>query len=138
MVDEKDIFECRECGYCCHGETTVSLDKSDRKRMTAFLDMDPADVKRKYWRQTGTVIQMKTVDGRCVFYNNGCTIHPGKPWRCSQWPLHPSILKDEANFKAIRESCPGINRQLNYEEFCRILVELLNQAPCDHLRNKGE
>jgi hypothetical protein len=71
------------------------------------------------------VVQMKTVDGHCIFYREGCTIHPGKPWRCGQWPLHPSILADKANFEAIRSSCPGIRGEVGYEEFCRILSKLL-------------
>jgi Fe-S-cluster containining protein len=117
MVTTSDIFICQQCGYCCQGETTVSLDENDQKRMIRHLGMKREDVARKYWRQTGNTIQMKTVDGHCIFYDHGCTVHAGKPWRCTQWPLHPSMLESEENFKIIRESCPGINRELSYEEF---------------------
>ena len=117
MVKISDIFVCQQCGYCCQGETTVSLDENDQKRMIRHLGMKREDVARKYWRQTGNTIQMKTVDGHCIFYDHGCTVHAGKPWRCTQWPLHPSMLESEENFKIIRESCPGINRELSYEEF---------------------
>lgn len=118
-TEESDIFACQQCGHCCQGETTVSLDESDVRRMVDFLGMDEEEVARKYWRRTGDIIQMKIVDGHCIFYKEGCTVHTGKPWRCKQWPLHPSILMDEANFMAIRESCPGISRDLTYEEFRR-------------------
>jgi hypothetical protein len=84
------------------------------------------EVVEKYWHQTGNTIQMKTVDSHCIFYDNGCTIHAGKPWRCTQWPLHPSILESRENFEIIKESCPGINRNLSYEEFCRIFSQLLD------------
>lgn len=117
MVQESELYVCQQCGHCCHGETTVSLDENDVRRMVSFLRMDESQVRDRYWRVTGNVIQMKIVDGHCIFYNGGCTIHPGKPWRCSQWPLHPSILSDEANFTAIKTSCPGINRQMDYLEF---------------------
>jgi len=126
MVKASEIFVCQQCGYCCQGETTVSLDEDDQKRMVAHLGMSREEVHRKYWRQTGNTIQMKIVDGHCIFYDNGCTIHQGKPWRCTQWPLHPSMLADRENYEIIKESCPGISRELNYEEFCRKFSELLD------------
>ena len=116
-VTTADIFICQQCGYCCQGETTVSLDENDQKRMIRHLGMQREEVARKYWRQTGNTTQMKTVDGHCIFYDKGCTIHAGKPWRCTQWPLHPSMLENEENFKIIRDSCPGINRNISYEVF---------------------
>jgi Fe-S-cluster containining protein len=118
MVKISDIFVCQQCGYCCQGETTVSLDEKDQKRMIEHLGMKREEIARSFWRQNGNTIQMKTVDGHCIFYDNGCTIHAGKPWRCSQWPLHPSMLDAQENFAIIKESCPGINRELNYEQFC--------------------
>jgi len=127
MIQQSDIFACKQCGYCCQGETTVSLDEQDVKHMLDYLKMGQSEVAAKYWRITGTTIQMKTVEGCCTFYDQGCTIHAGKPRRCSQWPLHPSILCDRANLKTIRESCPGVNRELSYEEFCDKLHTLLNE-----------
>ena len=125
MVKISDIFVCQQCGYCCQGETTVSLDTEDQKRMIAYLGMARHEVAAKYWRQTGNTIQMRTVEGHCIFYHNGCTIHAGKPWRCSQWPLHPSMLETRENFEIIKDSCPGISRDLSYEEFCRKFSQLL-------------
>jgi Fe-S-cluster containining protein len=124
MVKISDIFICQQCGYCCQGETTVSLDKDDQERMIRHLGMKRQEVARAYWRRTGNAIQMKTVAGHCIFYDNGCTIHAGKPWRCTQWPLHPSMLESRENFEIIRDSCPGINRELSYEEFRSRLSEL--------------
>ncbi|MFC1837622.1 YkgJ family cysteine cluster protein [Thermodesulfobacteriota bacterium] len=124
MTKISEIFECQQCGYCCQGETTVSLDNEDRNRMVQHLGMKREEVAGKYWRRNGNTIQMKTVDGHCIFYDNGCTIHAGKPWRCTQWPLHPSILDGQDNFKTIRESCPGISRELSYENFCKKLSEI--------------
>lgn len=120
------IFSCTRCGYCCHGETTVSLDKSDQLRMIAAVDMPEKEVQKKFWRVTGQTVQMKTSDGHCVFYDDGCTVHNGRPWRCAQWPLHPSILSDENNFHTIAESCPGIKKDVGYEKFCQILQKLMD------------
>ncbi|MFZ5759809.1 MAG: YkgJ family cysteine cluster protein [Thermodesulfobacteriota bacterium] len=124
---EENIFACKQCGYCCQGETTVSLDKADLQRMTAYLGMPEHEVVEKFLRVTDGIVQMKIADGHCIFFKNGCTIHPGKPWRCSQWPLHPSILADSGNFLAISASCPGINASLGYEEFCRIFSAELDK-----------
>jgi len=122
------IFSCTRCGYCCHGETTVSLDDNDQNNMIEALGEPRQEVSDKYWRITGNVVQMKIVDGHCVFYENGCRVHKGRPWRCGQWPLHPSILSDENNFHTIAESCPGIKVDVGYEEFCRILKGLMEKA----------
>ncbi len=119
------IFACRQCGHCCHGKTTVSLIPDDLDRMVAYLRLPEAEVKQRYLRETDGVIQMKIVDGHCIFYNQGCSIHPGKPWRCTEWPLHPSIFADPANLGVISDSCPGIKRDVSYEEFCRILRKLI-------------
>ena len=125
-----DIFICARCGYCCQGETTVSLDEDDQRRMIEELGLDHDQVRKKYWRVTGNIVQMKTVEGHCIFFDEdkGCTVHHGRPWRCGQWPLHPSILSDRNNFETIRDSCPGIKKDLSYEEFCAILRQLIDQA----------
>jgi len=125
MIKESEVFQCRECGYCCHGETTVSLDENDLNRMASFLHMAVDDLKEKYLRVNNSVVQMKIVDGHCIFFNGGCTIHAGKPWRCTQWPLHPSILHDKNNFETIKSSCPGIAKDMSYEDFCEKLKTLL-------------
>jgi len=103
----------------------VSLDENDQRQMVQCLNLHREQVKSKYWRVTGTTVQMQTVDGYCIFYDQGCLVHAGRPWRCRQWPLHPSILDDELNFHIIAESCPGIRAEIGYEEFCRILRRIM-------------
>ncbi len=132
MTEIKDIFTCAQCGYCCQGETTVSLDENDQKRMVDALGLSVEQVREKYWRVTGNVVQMKTVDGHCIFYDEGCTIHQGRPWRCAQWPLHPSMLADRNNYETIKESCPGINSKISNEDFCRKLQELIDRQTIIH------
>ncbi len=128
-VQLSDIFTCARCGYCCQGETTVSLDQDDQERMLAKLGLSRQEVTEKYWRVTGDMVQMQIVEHHCIFYRqeSGCIVHEGRPWRCGQWPLHPSILTDENNFRTIRESCPGINQKLSWEQFCVLFRQLLEQ-----------
>ncbi|WP_446009972.1 YkgJ family cysteine cluster protein [Candidatus Electrothrix sp.] len=124
-----DIFTCTRCGYCCQGDTTVSLDTDDQQRMISKLGLTRQQVEEEYWQINGPVVQMKTVDNHCIFYQQGtgCSVHEARPWRCGQWPLHPSMLDEETNFYTIRESCPGLNQELNWEEFSRIFKQLLEQ-----------
>lgn len=128
MGDIKKIFKCTRCGFCCQGETTVSLNQDDRTRMIHLLGDSSEAVAHKYWRVNGTVVQMKTVDGHCIFYDNGCKVHPGRPWRCAQWPLVPALLHDRDSFQIISDSCPGINKDLDYDTFCEILRNYLEKS----------
>lgn len=122
------IFSCQRCGACCHGHTTVSLNKDDRQRMADVMKMSEEKMSETFWRTTGSTVQMHTVDGHCIFYDQGCKVHEGRPWRCAQWPLHPSILIDENNLSSIADSCPGINRNISYRQFCEILKEILKDT----------
>ena len=125
-----EIFACARCGFCCHGETTVSLDEHDQERMIRALGLSREETARRYWRVTGSTVQMQVRDGHCIFFDDerGCTVHEGRPWRCRQWPLHPSMLDDENNYRTISESCPGIRTDIDYAEFCRFLRALLDQS----------
>lgn len=124
-----DIFTCTRCGFCCHGKTTVSLDARDQERMIQVLGLSREETAQRYWRITGAVVQMQVRDGHCIFYepDQGCTVHEGRPWRCRQWPMHPSMLSDENNYRTIVESCPGLNKTLSYNEFAAIFQALLDQ-----------
>lgn len=124
------IFQCTCCGFCCQGETTVSLDSNDQQRMITALALSAEETRDRYWRVTGSVVQMQIRDGHCIFYDKdaGCTVHEGRPWRCRQWPLHPSMLADENNFRTITASCPGFKPGLTYDDFCTVLQSLLAQG----------
>ena len=128
MSAVSEIFKCKRCGYCCHGQTTVSLDVDDQKRMIETLGLPKKQVIEKFWRVSGHIVQMKIKDGHCIFYRSGCTVHEGRPWRCAEWPLHPSILTDENNFISIAESCPGIRKEIGYTKFCEILKDLMKKS----------
>ena len=55
MIEEKMIFCCRQCGQCCHGETTVSLDEEYLERMVSFFGKPVDEVKERYLRISGSV-----------------------------------------------------------------------------------
>lgn len=128
MIQAAQLFSCQRCGSCCHGDTTVSLSDADQKRMAGVLKISAEDLRQKYLRISGATVQMKTVNGHCIFYDNGCQVHAGRPWRCAQWPLHPAILADMNNYLTIAESCPGINKTLPAAAFRDHLEKLLKKS----------
>ena len=65
-----EIFACARCGFCCHGETTVSLDEHDQERMIRALGLSREETARRYWRVTGSTVQMQVRDGHCIFFDD--------------------------------------------------------------------
>jgi len=62
-VNVQDIFSCKLCGHCCHGESTVSLSQAEQDAIASFLDLDPAGFLRKFCIKKGNRVEMKVVDG---------------------------------------------------------------------------
>ena len=121
MKDERryrEIFQCKCCGHCCHGVATVSVSQEEQVRMASFMGVDLDTFKREYLVRNGRTFSMKIVDGHCIFYGDDglCRVHPVKPFHCRRWPLHPSILSDEAAWKAIKADCPGFSEDATWEE----------------------
>lgn len=75
----------------------------------------------KYWTNGNGEVQMKVKDGHCIFYDQGCSVHLGRPWRCRQWPLVPAIIQERINLTSIQESCPGMNKAADYEDVCEAI-----------------
>ena len=117
----KEVFSCKRCGFCCHGETTVSLNEQDQQRMLDTLNITRDEAFARYWTKTKGEVQMKVNDGHCIFFDQGCSVHEGRPWRCRQWPLVPAIIHDRLNLTSIQQSCPGINRSAKYEDICEAI-----------------
>jgi len=42
------------------------------------------------------------------------------------------MIADKNNYTTISESCPGINTEISYEEFCRIFKELIDEQAIIH------
>ncbi len=114
------VYECKCCGHCCHGQATVSVSEQEQARMAEFLGLALSDLIDRYLNVKEHCTEMKIVDGHCIFYGDDglCMVHPVKPFHCRRWPLHPSILGDEAAWKAIRRDCPGFREDVSYEEVC--------------------
>lgn len=105
-------FECKRCGACCAGESTVSISSQEIQNISQFLGLSTEEFLKKYTLlKSKTRIEMKTQDGYCIFFDTVkkiCKIHPVKPYKCKEWPLTPIIFEDEENFKIIKNFCQGL------------------------------
>ena len=99
----------------------MSLDSEDQANMLRILNITRDEALRKFWRRSGSEIQMQTIDGHCIFYNDGCSVHEGRPKKCREWPLVKAILTDGINLETIRSSCPGLNSAATYDEVCQYI-----------------
>ncbi len=112
-------FECKRCGSCCQGESTISLTPQDIQRISYFLGITKEEFLEKYAViKSGGRIEFKTKEGFCIFFDKKtkeCKIHPVKPERCKEWPFVKAIFEDFESFKIIKNFCPGL-KNVNWRD----------------------
>ncbi|MDL2269241.1 YkgJ family cysteine cluster protein [Desulfosarcina sp. OttesenSCG-928-A07] len=129
-TDQKAPFTCTLCGDCCKGFGGTYLSDGDMDAISGYLEMPKDELVRQYTQPSGksrVIAQGK--DGRCVFWNQLCTIHPVKPWMCRQWPFIPGVLADVNNWRAMAGSCPGINTTLTDREILDAVQKNITPKP---------
>ncbi|WP_285905777.1 YkgJ family cysteine cluster protein [Pseudodesulfovibrio pelocollis] len=113
-------FECRMCGHCCQGEGGIVLTDKDRGRLADHLSIGEDELVRRYARERGGKLHLICGDdGNCVFFDQGCGVHPGRPDICRAWPYFRGNLVDETSWEMVQEYCPGINPEAGHAEFVR-------------------
>lgn len=124
-MSAKEIFSCKCCGHCCHGESTVSMNEEEKVNIAEFLKVSVEEMLERYCVIKPGRTEMKVVDGHCIFYGDDglCMIHEVKPFNCRRWPLHPGILGDVNAWEAIRKDCPGFAHDASWEEVCSLVKD---------------
>ncbi len=122
---KKKVFECAQCGHCCHGVATVALTRKEQVAVANYLAIGEEELFERYLKRNGKRVEMQVVDGHCIFYGEDglCKIHPVKPFHCRRWPLHPSMLHDENAWHAIKADCPGFSDDATWEDVKRLIRE---------------
>ncbi len=111
-------FECRMCGHCCQGEGGIIMTAKDRKRLAGHLEISEQELIEKHSETVNGKIRLQSrEDGYCVFYNEGCGVHPGRPDICRAWPFFRGNLIDETSWEMIHEYCPGVNPEAGHALF---------------------
>ena len=113
-------FECRMCGHCCHGEGGIVMTLKDLERLAEHLGVSVDELVSKHTRDKGGKLHLATkADGYCLFFEEGCGVHPGRPDICRAWPYFRGNLIDELSWKMIQDYCPGVNDEAGHKEFVR-------------------
>jgi len=113
-------FECRRCGDCCQGRGGIVLMQKDVIRLSRHLNFSRDEfLSRHTTIEHNKVLLNSGPDGYCVFYEQGCGVHPARPDICRAWPFFRGNLIDETSWEMALDYCPGINRQAGHAEFKR-------------------
>lgn len=126
MNAEKSAFECRRCGHCCQGEGGIVLAPKDQERLALHLGLSLAEFLGAHTTCKGPKVHLGVrEDGFCIFFHDGCSIHPARPDICRAWPFFRGNLLDASSWELSLEYCAGINPKLTHEEFVRQGLESL-------------
>lgn len=127
-------FECKMCGHCCKGEGGIILTAKDQKRLAEYLNINLEDMIGKYTEQVnGKIRLICSTDDYCIFFKEGCGVHPGRPDICRAWPFFRGNLIDETSWEMIQEYCPGVNPDAGHKEFVLQGKEYIKQEGlCQH------
>ena len=108
-----DLFQCTDCGHCCKGYGGTAISEKDLKRIADFIGVGETRFKSDYCQLSGKKWMIAQAEnGYCVFWNNGCTVHPVKPRMCRAWPFIEGVVRDVANWKIMAGECAGIRTDI--------------------------
>ncbi len=120
MTERKEAFTCRRCGHCCRGEGGIVLTQKDRERLRLHLNMSLDAFLETWTLRKGEKYHLKNrEDGYCVFFEEGCSVHPARPDICRAWPFFKGNLIDQLSWEMIQDYCPGVAPEAGHEEFVR-------------------
>jgi Fe-S-cluster containining protein len=103
------LFQCARCGSCCIGKGGVWVNAQELERICDYLKVAEESLLAGYLEPKRNLHQVLTSSkGVCVFYTNGCSIHPVKPSMCRRWPFYQAVLASNWGFCEAKELCPGL------------------------------
>jgi Fe-S-cluster containining protein len=110
FFDQGIHFECQQCGICCTGDPgIIYVGKDEVTRIAEYLCVQVPFFIEKYLYPIKAGYSIREyADGRCFFYENGCTIYPVRPHHCKTFPFWFENLRSAKKWKRISKECPGI------------------------------
>ena len=105
-------FSCRRCGGCCVGETgTIYVSRPELEAIAAFVHLAVDDFADQYLYPFKDSYSIKEDDrGRCLFFDDGCSIYNIRPLQCRTYPFWFSNLRSVRLWRRVERQCPGIGR----------------------------
>jgi len=120
------LFRCTMCGDCCRGYGGTYVTDADITAIASHIGLGRERFIETYCSQSGgKPVLIQGEDGRCIFWDKLCTIHPVKPRMCRQWPFIPAILVDVLNWRIMAASCKGMRTDLSDEEIAACVEKKL-------------
>jgi uncharacterized protein len=122
-------FECRQCGQCCTGEPgTIYVTRREIQALADHFALAEDAFARRYlypFKDSYSIGEFG--DGRCFFFDGGCTIYPLRPAQCRTFPFWFSNLRSEQGWRRIAAKCPGIGHGRLYtrHEILQMLQDTL-------------
>ncbi len=113
-------FECKRCTDCCFGEGGIKVSYREAKIIASYLKISLSNFLKKYCKKSGREFpySIKTgSSGYCIFWENGCSIHPVKPDICRKWPLLDRVISDPDCWQEMRKTCRGLEPYPSFEDF---------------------
>jgi uncharacterized protein len=109
-------FQCQQCGGCCTGAPgTIYVTRVEIVALAAHRQLTVEDFTRHYLYPFKDSFSIgEHADGRCLFFDNGCTIYPIRPGQCRTFPFWFSNLRSESRWRELEKKCPGIGRGRRY------------------------
>lgn len=99
--------------------------QGDVDRLCAYLGIARAAFEDGYLEQIRDRKRLRTVNDRCIFFSQGCSVHPAKPAVCRAWPFFQGNMVDESSWRMAQNACPGINPDVAHDAFVREGLEYI-------------
>lgn len=124
-MDASEIFSCTLCGKCCEGFGGTLVTAFDIKAIADFLGLQVETFTGRYCRASGLgTVLAQGGDGKCVFFDKVCSIHPVKPRMCRRWPFIPAVVREPSNWPLMADNCPGMKKDADL----RLVVQVVSRA----------
>jgi uncharacterized protein len=111
-------FECSLCGKCCNGAPGIIIVLENEIKLIAdFLEIEKdLFIERCLYAYLDGFSIREDNTGRCIFYENGCSIYPVRPLQCRTFPFWFINLRSERSWIEVLKSCPGIGKGKLYSK----------------------
>jgi len=118
FFDKGIFFECRRCGACCTGEPgIIYVDNGDVLRIARHLGLPATRFIKAHLYPFGDSYTIREdSEGRCLLYEDGCTVYPVRPNQCRTYPFWFENLRSQKKWRRVSRECPGIGSGLLYSK----------------------
>lgn len=124
-----EIFDCKCCGHCCEGAGGIVVSQREVTRLCEYLHISEADFEQEYGERVNGKLRVRNgSNGFCIFFTEGvgCAVHTAKPDVCRAWPFFRGNLVDPVSLALAKDYCPGIPRDMSFEDFVSAGVTYLH------------